>query len=64
MKKNRLTNLIIIVVTTLAIGLFNTLFIRPEDVGTWKNFAGYVFLIIAMVNIVILILAIRKRNTK
>ena len=64
MKKNRLTNSIIIVVTTLAIGLFNTLFIRPEDAGTWKNVAGYVFLIIALVNILILIFVIRKRNTK
>lgn len=61
MKKNRLVNQIIIVVTTLVVGLFNTLLIRPEDVGTWKNYVGYVFLIIALVNIVILFLIIRKK---
>lgn len=64
MKKNRLRNQIIIVATTLIIGLFNTLFLRPEDIGTWKNYVGYVFLIICLVNIVILLLGIRKKNIK
>jgi predicted neutral ceramidase superfamily lipid hydrolase len=61
MKKNRLVNQIIIVVTTLVVGLFNTLLIRPEDVGTWRNYVGYAFLIIALVNIVIMFLIIRKK---
>jgi len=62
MKKNRLVNQIIIVVTTLVLGLFNTVLLRPEDAGTWKNYAGYAFLLICLVNLVILFLFLRKRN--
>ena len=59
MKKNRLSNQIIIVVTTLVIGLFNTVFIRPEDIGTWKNYVGYGSLLAAALDTSILI----KNNT-
>ena len=64
MKKNRLLNQIIIVATTLFVGLFNTVFIQPEDTGTWKNYVGYAFLVICLVNIVILFFIIRKKSTK
>ncbi|WP_340111849.1 hypothetical protein [Maribellus mangrovi] len=64
MKKNRLSNQIIIVATTLVVGLFNTVFIRPEDIGTWKNYVGYAFLVICLVNVIILFLIIRKRSIK
>jgi hypothetical protein len=30
------------------IGLMNTAFIRPEDVGSWKNYLGYFFLLLAV----------------
>lgn len=29
------------------IGLLNTVFIRPEDIGTWKNYMGYGLLVVA-----------------
>lgn len=29
----------------LIVGLMNTVFIRPEEVGTWKNYIGYALLI-------------------
>ena len=35
---------------TLIIGLMNTVLIRPEDVGSWKNYLGYFFLLLAVVN--------------
>ena len=30
------------------IGLMNTVYIRAEDVGSWKNYAGYFFLLLAV----------------
>lgn len=32
----------------IIIGLFNTVLIRPEDIGSWKNYLGYTFLVIAL----------------
>ena len=29
------------------IGLFNTTLIRPEEVGTWKNYLGWALLVVA-----------------
>ena len=34
----------------LTIGLFNTVFIRVEDVGSWKNYVGYFFLLLAAID--------------
>jgi len=36
------------------IGLMNTVWIRPEDVGSWKNFVGWAILAIAVVDTVLL----------
>ena len=46
----------------LIIGLMNTVFIKPEDYGTWKNYAGYGFLLIAAVDIFFLIKQYSKRE--
>lgn len=62
MKKNRTLSLIIIIVTTLIVGLFNTVLLRPEDVGTWKNYVGYAFLLICLVNVVILLIIPRRKR--
>ena len=64
MKKNSLRNQIVIVITTLLIAIFNTVLIKPEDAGSWKNYVGYAFLIIASINIIILLRIIRKESTK
>lgn len=37
------------------IGLLNTVFIRPEEIGTWKNYVGYGVLLVAIVDIYFLI---------
>jgi len=37
------------------IGLMNTVFIRPEDIGRWRNYVGYLFLLLAVIDTVLLI---------
>ena len=44
------------------IGLLNTVFIRPEDIGTWKNYLGYGFLLIAFIDIFFLVKRYFERN--
>ncbi|WP_462319442.1 hypothetical protein [Marinilabilia sp.] len=39
----------------IIVGLMNTVFIKSEDIGTWKNFVGYGFLLIAIVDALFLI---------
>ena len=51
------TTLILIFTTTLLVGLMNTVLIRAEDVGSWKNYVGYLFLLIAMINFILLVKA-------
>lgn len=46
-KKHKTTWTAIRTLLFIIIGLLNTVFIRPEDIGSWKNYAGYAFLIIA-----------------
>lgn len=47
------------------IGLFNTIMIKPEDVGTWKNYLGYVILLIAVADtIYIAVKLIKNRNSQ
>ena len=36
------------------LGLGDTVFIRPEDAGSWKYIAGWVFLVLAVVDTVLL----------
>ena len=53
---------VIIIVAALLVGLMNTILIRPEDVGSWKNYVGYLFLAIAVVNFFFLIRKNHKRK--
>lgn len=46
----------------LIVGLLNTVFIRPEDIGTWKNYVGYGVLLVAIVDIFFLVKQYLKRN--
>lgn len=46
------------------IGLLNTVFIRPEDIGTLKNYFGYGILLLAIVDIFFLVKQYLKRNNK
>ncbi|MBX3044687.1 MAG: hypothetical protein KIT33_05945 [Candidatus Kapabacteria bacterium] len=44
----------------------NTIFIKPEDVGTWRNYIGYGFLLLAIVNTLLIIkhLFIKEKSEK
>lgn len=35
----------------IVVGLFNTVLIRPEYIGSWKNYTGYFFLALAVFDI-------------
>ena len=39
----------------LTVGLLNTVFIKKEDVGSWQNYLGYILLLLAIIDIVILV---------
>ena len=39
----------------LIAGTFNTILIRPEDVGTWKNYLGHALLILGILDAIFLI---------
>ncbi len=38
----------------LVVGFMNTVLIRPEDVGTWKNYLGYALLLLGIIDAVLL----------
>lgn len=63
MKKNNLTWKIILILMLVIVGAFNTIFIRPEDVGSWKNYVGYAFIISAIVLIISIFFGRNKKNT-
>ena len=44
--------------TYLIVGLFNTIMIKPEEIGSLKNNLGYFFLVMVIVEV---ILFIKKR---
>jgi len=61
MSRSKLIWNIIRTLTFITVGLFNTVLIRSEDVGTWKNFIGYIFILCAILDIVSLFFK-RKRS--
>lgn len=48
----------------IIIGLFNTVLIRPEDIGSWKNYLGYTFLVIALFDTVSVVRKLIKRKSE
>lgn len=59
---NNKTWAIIRTATFIIVGLMNTAFIRLEDIGSWKNYVGYLFLIFAVVDTFFLIKNYRKQS--
>lgn len=47
-KKKNISWNVIRTMLFLIIGLMNMVFVKPEDVGTWKNYLGYGLLIFAL----------------
>lgn len=48
------------ILTFIVVGAFNTILIRPEDIGTWKNYLGYFLLVFALYDIVTSVIRYRK----
>jgi hypothetical protein len=46
----------------ILIGLLNTVFIRPEDIGSWKNYVGYACLVMALIDVTYLIKKARNQT--
>lgn len=44
MKKRKKFYPLIRLLFYIIVGAFNTILIKPEDVGTWKNYIGYLLL--------------------
>jgi len=44
------------------LGIMNTIFIRPEDVGTLKNYIGYILLLLAIVDTIFKVKYILKQK--
>jgi hypothetical protein len=42
--------------TLLVLGFLNTVFIKPENIGTWRNYIGYGCLVVAAIYAVVLII--------
>lgn len=53
---------IIRTVTFYIVGLMNTLFLRAEDVGGWKNYIGWLLLAIAVVDSVVIYFQWKKKK--
>ena len=68
MKNNKVSKkkiqAVVRILTAIVIGLMNTVFIRPEDVGSWENYVGYLFLIIAAIDLFYLLLMSFKQSKK
>lgn len=62
MKMLKITWPIIRILLFLVLGLMNTLWIRPEDVGSWKNYLGYVLLALAIYDIAWLLIKRQRRS--
>ena len=61
-KKKRQT--FIRILAAIVIGLMYTVLIRREDVRSWENYVGYLFLIIAAIDLFYLLLMSFKQSKK
>ena len=44
------------------IGLMNTVWARPEDIGTWKYYVGFALFIIAILDIINIVRQVKKQE--
>ncbi len=50
------------ILSLVIIGLLNTVFLKPEDMGSWKNYAGFLFMLLAAINVVFLVVQQQKET--
>lgn len=46
------------------IGLMNTIFIKPENIGSWENYLGYLILLLAVVDTIVIIMKYLRNKKK
>jgi len=57
MKKTKWNWVVIARLTTLlVVGIINTVLIKPENIGTWRNYIGYGCLMVAAAYAIILVI--------
>jgi len=64
MKKAKLLPVSLIIITATIVGMMNTVLLNPEDIGTWKNYLGIFFLIIAAVNFILIFVLFSNHREK
>ena len=65
MKKNKKVWIILsITIFPILIGAMNTIFIKPEDVGSWENYVGYAFLVLGFINLIMTIVDSMSKKVK
>jgi hypothetical protein len=52
MKNKKIIHIVVRFVAFTAVGLLYTVFIKAEDIGTWRNYLGYACLFLALINLV------------
>ena len=60
MTKAKLYWPIIRTIIFIILGLMNTVFIKPEDIGTLKNYIGYAFLVLAVIGVLQVLNQLKK----
>lgn len=50
------------IVVFAVLGLLYTVFISPEEMGTWKYYFGFVLLFIALIDVVRLVRTLKKKE--
>lgn len=51
------------ILTFYIVGMFNTELIKQEDLGTWKNYLGYLLLLIAVIDTIAFIKKNKSKRT-
>ncbi len=51
------------ILTFYIVGMFNTVLIKQEDVGTWKNYLGFLLLLIALIDTIVFIKKNKSKRT-
>ena len=49
--------------TFILVGLMNTVWIKPEDIGSWKNYLGYFLLLLAILEVIFILLHFTKQKS-
>ena len=60
--KNSIIWIIVRIIVLLIVGLMNTVFIAPENAGTWRIYFGYLLLAIVLYDIVRLVRRLIAKN--